>query len=170
MPPPQAVYDAYYSGFGDEVGYMLAAPAWGWHIELGLHVLRLILGGVFDRFPALQIIIGHMGEALPFMLARTEVVLGGRPGHRAARRPLELSLSEYFKRNLWITTSGFFTDPPLQCALQTVGVDRIMFAVDHPFADGAQARRFLDQAPIGDEDREKIAHGNAERLLGLERR
>jgi hypothetical protein len=146
---------------------MLAAPAWGWHIELGLHVLRLILGGVFDRFPALQVIIGHMGEALPFMLARTEVVLRGRVGIHAARVPLELSLSEYCKRNLWITTSGFFSDPPLQCALQTIGVDRIMFAVDHPFADGAQARRFLDQAPISDEDREKIAHGNAERLLGL---
>ena len=78
MPPPQAVYDAYYAGFGDDVGFMLAAPAWGWHIETGLHALRLILAGVFDRFPALQIIIGHMGEAIPFMLARVDETLGGR--------------------------------------------------------------------------------------------
>src|SRR5579884_898733 len=72
MPPPKAVYDAYYSGFGDDVGFMLAAPAWGWHIETGLHAVRLILAGVFDRFPGLQIIIGHMGEVIPFMLTRID--------------------------------------------------------------------------------------------------
>jgi uncharacterized protein len=167
MPPPKAVYDAYYSGLGDQLGFMLSAPAWGWHIELGLHVLRLIVAGLFDRFPALQLIIGHMGEGLPFMLARSAGVLGGRPGHQAPRLALELSVPEYFKRNIWITTSGFFTDPPLQCALQTVGVERIMFAADHPYGDGAQARRWLEQAPISDEDRAKIAHGNAERLLSV---
>lgn len=167
MPPPKAVYDAYYSGFGDDVGFMLAAPAWGWHIETGLHALRLVLAGVFDRFPALRIIIGHMGEAVPFMLTRADETLRGRLALEAAEIHLELSITEYFQRNFYITTSGFFTDPPLQCALQTIGADRILFAVDHPFSDGAVARRFLDQAAISDEHREQIAHLNAERLLGL---
>jgi hypothetical protein len=167
MPPPQAVYDAYYSGFGDKVGFVLAAPAWGWHIETGLHALRLMLAGVFDRFPALQIIIGHMGEAIPFMLARADQTLRGRLALEASGLHMELSITEYFQRNFHITTSGFFTDPPLECALQTIGADRILFAVDHPFSDGADARRFLEEAAISDEDREKIAHGNAERLLGL---
>ncbi len=167
MPPPQAVYDAYYSGFGDEVGFMLAAPAWGWHIETGLHALRLILAGVLDRFPALQLVIGHMGEAVPFMLARASDVLSGGTALGPVRTRLELSVEEYFRRNFHITTSGLFTDPPLLCALEAVGPDRILFAVDHPFSDGAEARRFLDRAPVSDEDRAKIAHGNAERLLRL---
>jgi uncharacterized protein len=167
MPPPKAVYDAYYAGFGDDVSFMLSSPAWGWHIETGLHALRLILAGVFDRFPALQMIIGHMGEAIPFMLARVDDVLGGRTSLDPATRRTELSIKEYFDRNFHITISGIFTDPPLRCAIDTLGADRIMFAVDHPFSDGAVARRFLEQAAISDEEREQIAHGNAGRLLGL---
>jgi hypothetical protein len=167
MPPPKAVYDAYYAGFGDAVGFMLAAPAWGWHIETGLHAVRLILAGVFDRFPALQIIIGHMGEAVPFMLTRIDDTLRGGTALDPVTTATTLSVKEYFHRNFHITTSGLFTDPPLRCAIDTFGVDRIMFAVDHPFSDGATARRFLEQAAISDEEREKIAHTNAERLLGL---
>ena len=167
MPPPKAVYDAYYAGFGDDVGFMLAAPAWGWHIETGLHAIRLILAGLFDRFPALQIIIGHMGEAVPFMLTRIDDTLGGGTALERPKIATELSVKEYFHRNFHITTSGIFTDPPLRCAIDTFGADRILFAVDHPFSDGAIARRFLDQAKISEEDRTKIAHANAERLLGL---
>jgi predicted TIM-barrel fold metal-dependent hydrolase len=167
MPPPKAVYDAYYAGFGDAVGFMLAAPAWGWHIETGLHAVRLILAGVFDRFPALQIIIGHMGEAVPFMLTRIDDTFRGGTALDPVTTTTELSVKEYFRRNFHITTSGIFTDPPLRCAIDTFGVDRITFAVDHPFSDGATARRFLEQAAISDEEREKIAHTNAERLLGL---
>jgi uncharacterized protein len=167
MPPPKAVYDAYYAGFGDDVGFMLSSPAWGWHIEIGLHAVRLILAGVFDRFPALQIIIGHMGEGIPFMLARIDEVLGGRTALDPAKTHTELSIKEYFDRNFHITISGLFTDPPLRCAIDTFGADKIMFAVDHPFADGAEARRFIDQAAISDRERELIAHANAERLLGL---
>ncbi len=167
MPPPQAVYDAYYAGFGDDVSFMLAAPAWGWHIETGLHVLRLILAGVFDRFPRLQMIIGHMGEAIPFMLARIDEVLRGRTSLDPATVRTELSIPEYLQRNFHITISGIFTNPPLRCAIDTLGIDKIMFAVDHPFSNGAVAMRFLEQAAITDEEREQIAHGNAERLLGL---
>ncbi len=167
MPPPKAVYDTYYAGFGDDVGFMLAAPAWGWHIETGLHAVRLILAGVFDRFPALQMIIGHMGEAIPFMLMRIDDTLGGGTALDPAKTATELSVKEYFHRNFHITTSGIFTDPPLRCAIDTFGAERIMFAVDHPFSDGAIARRWLDQAAISGQEREQIAHGTAERLLGL---
>ena len=167
MPPPQAVYDAYYAGFGDDVGFMLAAPAWGWHIETGLHALRLILAGVFDRFPALQMIIGHMGEVIPFMLTRIDDTLGGATALDRPNTPTELPVKEYFLRNFHLTTSGIFTDPPLRCAIDTFGADRILFAVDYPFSDGAVARRWLDRAAITDEEREQIAHANAERLLGL---
>lgn len=167
MPPPKAVYDAYYAGFGDDVGFMLAAPAWGWHIETGLHALRLILAGVFDRFPSLQLIIGHMGEVIPFMLTRIDEVLRGRTALDPARTSTELSIREYVERNFHITTSGILATPPLRCAIDTLGAGKVMFAVDHPFSDGAEARRFLDQAAISDVERELIAHANAERLLKL---
>ncbi|MBV9941802.1 MAG: amidohydrolase [Solirubrobacterales bacterium] len=167
MPPPQAVYDAYYAGFGDDVSFMLAAPAWGWHIETGLHALRLILAGVLDRFPKLQMIIGHMGEVIPFMLARIDETIGGRLALDPAKPSTELSVPEYFERNFHITTSGLFTDPPLRCAIDTLGADKILFAVDHPFSDGAKARQWIDRAPITAEERAKITHENAERLLGL---
>jgi uncharacterized protein len=167
MPPPQAVYDAYYSGFGDDVSFMLAAPAWGWHIETGLHALRLVLAGVFDRFPALQMIIGHMGEVIPFMLTRIDETLGGRTALDPPKTRTELSVKEYFHRNFHLTTSGIFADPPLRCAIDTFGADKILFAVDHPFSDGAEARRFIERADITDEERASIAHANAERLLGL---
>jgi predicted TIM-barrel fold metal-dependent hydrolase len=167
MPPPKAVYDAYYAGFGDEVGFALGAGAFGWHIETGLHAVRLMLAGVFDRFPALQIILGHMGEVLPFMIARASGVLGRANVLGPIATRMQLSPAEYFNRNCYISTSGFFTDPPLLCALDVIGPDRILFAVDHPFGDNATGRRFLDEAAISEQDRAKIAHQNAERLLGL---
>jgi len=167
MPPPRAVYDLYYAGFGDDVGFMLGAGAWGWHVETGLHCLRLILGGVFDRFPALQLIIGHMGEALPFMVARASGVLGGGSALGRVGTRMEHPVATYFERNFHITTSGFFTDPTLRCALDLIGEDRVMFSVDHPFSDSRVGTRWLADAPIGDEVREKVAHANADRLLKL---
>jgi hypothetical protein len=159
--PPQAVFDAYYSGLSRSVAGMLATAAWGWHVETGLHALRLIVSGLFDRFPALQIILGHMGEFVPFGLARADTVLrDGVPGLR--RR-----VAEYFQANFHVTTSGFFTTPPLQCALSVVGVDRVLFAVDYPYATNADGAAFLNSAPIAEADRAKIAHLNAERLLGI---
>jgi predicted TIM-barrel fold metal-dependent hydrolase len=108
-----------------------------------------------------------MGEAIPFMLARIDEVLRGRTSLDPATPGTELSIPEYFHRNFHITISGIFTDPPLRCAIDTLGIDKILFAVDHPFSDGAHARRFLEQAAISDQEREQIAHINAERLLSL---
>lgn len=159
--PPEAVQKAYYSGFGDAVNYGLSTGGWGWHSETAIHALRMILAGVFDRLPTLQIIIGHMGEMIPFMLARIDDKL--TPAARNLQRPI----SDYFLHNFTITTSGFFTDPPLLLALQIVGADRIMYSVDYPYSTNEQGRAFLDQVSISPLDKEKISHLNAERLLKL---
>ncbi len=159
--PPTIVRDAYYVGFDPAVSFTLATSGWGWHSETGIHALRLILSGVFDRLPTLQIIIGHMGEMIPFMLDRINNVL------TPAAKNLQRSLPEYFLQNFSITTSGFFTDPPLQLALQVMGADRIIFSVDYPYSTNEQGRKFLDNASISPADKEKISHRNAERLLNL---
>lgn len=160
--PPEAVMQAYYSGFEPPVNLALGWAAWGWHCEAGLHALRLILGGVLDRFPNLQIIIGHLGENLPFSIDRADWFLSG------TAKNLQRSVAEYYQQNFYLTTSGCFSIAPLQCALATIGVDRMMFAVDYPFANNAEGHAFLEQAPISPGDRAKIAHLNAERLLRIE--
>jgi predicted TIM-barrel fold metal-dependent hydrolase len=160
-PPPAAVADAYFGGFQPHVSAVLGTSAWGWHIETGLHVLRLALAGVFDRYPRLQVVVGHLGEALPFMLARASSVLP------PAATGLQRTLAEYVRENVHLTTSGFFSIPPLLNALLEVGADRILFAVDYPFSPNERGVAFLDAMPVSAADREKIAHGNAERLLRL---
>jgi len=160
-PPPQPVMDAYFSGLPGQLGFALATGGWGWHVETGLHSLRLIIGGIFDRFPSLKIIIGHMGENLPFSIARAQAVF-----ERTALN-LQRPFSEYFHDHFYLTTSGYFTIPPFLCMLQVVGVDRILFSVDYPFSPIAVGCKFLDNLPISSEDLEKIAHSNAEKLLKL---
>jgi uncharacterized protein len=158
--PPQPVIDASYGGFAPEVTGMLAAAGWGWHIETAVHVLRLILGGVFDRFPKLQLIIGHMGEGLPFMQSRLDIMT---PSVTRLQRPV----SAYLRENVHYTFSGFNFTPTFLDLLLQVGVDRIMFSADYPYQSMAEARAFLDHLPVSAADRERIAHGNAEQLLRL---
>ena len=159
-PPPKAVIDASYGGFAPMVTEMLAGPGWGWHIETAVHVIRIILGGVFDQFPKLQIVIGHMGESLPFMLQRLDVM-------PMALTTLKRPMSAYLRENVHYTFSGFNFTPTFLDLLLQVGVDRIMFSADHPYASMAEARAFLDKLPVSSADRERIAHGNAEQLFGL---
>ncbi len=159
--PPRAVFDAYYGDLEPPIAGTLSGPGWGWHVDTGMHTLRLVLSGVFDRFPALQLIIGHMGEAIPFNLARAESVMG-----RAAAR-LQRRITDYFLANIFITTSGYFTFPPLLCALMVFGADRIILSVDYPYSDNQEARAFIDAVPLSPVDKEKIAHGNVEALLGI---
>ncbi len=158
--PPKPVIEASYSGFAPIVTDMFAGPGWGWHIETAIHVIRIILGGTFDRYPRLQLVVGHMGETLPFMLQRLDVM-------PMAMTRLSRPISSYLRENIYYTFSGFnFTATFLDLLLQ-VGVDRIMFSADYPYASMAQARAFLDQLPVSNADRERIAHGTAERLLSL---
>jgi uncharacterized protein len=159
-PPPQAVIDASYGGFSPVVTEMFAGPGWGWHIETAVHVLRMILGGVFDQYPKLQIVVGHMGETLPFMLQRVDVM-------PMAMTKLKRTISTYLRENVHYTFSGFNFTPTFLDLLLQVGVDRIMFSADHPYASMVEARGFLDRLPVSAADKERIAHGNAERLFAL---
>jgi predicted TIM-barrel fold metal-dependent hydrolase len=147
--------------YAPEVTVGLATAAWGWHIDTAIHVLRLILSGAFDRYRRLQLIIGHLGEGLPFMLPRLALALP--PELTKLDRPI----SAYLRENLHYTISGFNYLPTFLDLLLQVGVDRIMFSADYPYASMAQARTFLDQLPVSPADKDRIAHGNAERLLQL---
>jgi predicted TIM-barrel fold metal-dependent hydrolase len=158
-PPSAALHQALYHGLAPAVAGRLATGAWGWHAEAGLHVLRMIATGVFDRHPRLRLIAGHCGEMVPFMLARIDAVL--------RVDGLELAPSGYFLRNIWVTTSGLFSLPPVLCTVQVLGVDRVLFSVDYPFGSNAAGRALLDTLPLAPADVAKIAGGNAERVLGL---
>ena len=161
-PPPEAVQQAYFSGLATELARVLSIAGWGWHAEMGLHALRLIVSGLFDRFPKLQLIIGHMGEGLPYALARSSGILS-----QAA--PLRQPVAAYFQTNIHITTSGYFTLPPLRCALEVVGIDRLMFSVDYPFSPNTRGRKFLEECEtlLDAEAIAKLTHENADRLLRL---
>ena len=141
----------------------LWAALWGFGADVGLHTVRLICSGVFDQYPRLKIIIGHMGEALPFWLWRLDNHWARMPmAARLKRKP-----SEYIKDNFLMTTSGMFSQPALLCAYLTLGADNILFAVDYPHELSEAAVAFMDSAPICDSDKEKIYHLNAEKLLKL---
>ena len=161
--PPKAVMEASYAGFHPATTFMIAGPGWGWHIETGMHIVRMMLGGVFDRFPKLQVVIGHMGEALPFMMPRLEAQAKMLPPGAGPRKPL----GDYLRQNLHYTFGGFNYASTFQVLLTTVGPERIMYSVDYPYGSMAEARAFLDTLPVSDAEREAIAHGNAERLLGV---
>lgn len=162
--PPKAVADAYYSNLYNRPGLVesLACYGWGWHSETALHVLRLLAAGIFDMYPKLKIVIGHMGEMLPMMMARSDRAF--KPGNGGAN---QRSLIETFHEQLYITTSGFFTLPPLKIAIDTFGIDNIMFSVDYPFSTNEMGAQFLNSLELSGEEMEKFAHGNADRLLNL---
>jgi len=161
-PPPQPVIEASYVGnYTAEVTDRLATMAWGWHIETAIHTLRLILSGAFDRYPRLQLVIGHLGEALPFMLPRIDRNLP------MAVTKLHRPIGAYLRENLHYTISGFNFTPTFLDLFLEVGGNRIMFSADYPYGSMSQARTFLDQLPVSPADKVRIAHGNAEFLLRL---
>lgn len=162
--PPKGIADIYYSGLPTHSGMAeaLACYGWGWHSETALHVLRLLYSGIFDRYPKLKLIIGHMGEMLPMMMARSERAF--KPGNGGAN---QRTLTDTFHEQVHITTSGFFTQPPLRIALDTFGIDNIMFSIDYPFSTNEMGIEFLNAIELSDEHVAKIAHGNADRLLKL---
>jgi predicted TIM-barrel fold metal-dependent hydrolase len=160
-PPPQAVIDVSYGGFSPMVTDMLAGGAWGWHMETSVHMIRIICGGVFDRFPKLQFIIGHMGEGLPFFFNRLDII-------PMSTTKLNRPISSYLRENVYYTFSGMNYMPTyLNMFLELGGFDRIMFSADYPYQSMKWAHAFLDQVPASATDKMRIAHGNAERLLHL---
>ena len=161
-PPPPTVIEASYTGnYAPNVAALLSTTAFGWHIETAIHCLRLVASGAFDRYPNLQILIGHLGEAIPFMLSRIDQRLPREQTH------LERSSAAYFRENFSYTFSGFNYLPTFLNLLLQVGVGRILFSADYPYSSMESARRFLEQLPVSPADKEQIAHGNAERLLRI---
>ncbi len=160
-PPLPQVQQPYYGGLGTEVTARLSLFAWGWHNEAGVHLLRLLLSKKFDQFPNLQVIAGHWGEMVPFFLERIDDVIP------RAVTGLSRSITETFKQQVYVTPSGMLSLPQFEFIQKVVGVDRILYSVDYPYLTLAGARRFLESLPVSQEDKEKIAHGNAERLFRL---
>ena len=142
----------------------LAGAIWGFQMETGLHAMRLIVGGVFDQFPDLKIILGHMGEALPYWPYRIDYM------YRAYTRgqgKLKKMPSQYVKDNFLITTSGMNTHAVLKYCVEVLGSDHIMFAIDYPYQESEESANFMNSAPLPPEDCEKIAHENAEKLFNI---
>ena len=140
----------------------LLGPTWAFGAETAVHALRMIVGGVFDRFPDLTVVLGHLGELLPFAIRRLEQRLSRRSDVK-----LERPASEYLRDNFYLTTSGNYHTPSLIGILLELGSDRLMFAADYPFEELEDGADWLDRAPISDRDRHKIASENAARLLHL---
>ena len=140
----------------------LIGAAWSFAVDTGTHALRLITSGLFDRCPQATVVIGHMGELLPFAISRLEA----RVSHAKAVK-LQKPPSEYLRTNFYATTSGHFHTPSLVATIEQMGADRVMFAVDYPFERLQDGSAWLDRAAIGDADRLKISRTNAERLLNL---
>ena len=158
--PHPAVMNAYYSDYLGDFP-MLARPAWGYTVEAGTQAVRLVLSGVFERHPGLKVILGHLGESLPFQLWRIDQALA-RAGQKS------LHFRDIFTSNFWVTTSGFFSTPALLCCAMELGIDRVLFAVDWPFVSESKlAVDWLDGAPLPGADKRKVFSGNAEKLLKL---
>jgi uncharacterized protein len=160
-PPPEPVKAAYYSGLPGDSGHLLSIAGWGWHSETAIHVLRLILAGVFDKLPKLQVIIGHMGEGIPYALARTNGVLSPASKH------LKRSVAETLQQQVHVTTSGYFTKPPFDCARAVLGLDRLMYSVDYPFSPNGKGKEFLAALGLDEGELAGLTHLRAERLLKL---
>jgi predicted TIM-barrel fold metal-dependent hydrolase len=162
--PQRAVRDVYYSGFNDQVDTAFAAFGLGWHYEAGIQFVRLILAGVFDKYPDLQIILGHWGEVVLFYLER----LGSLARVTRLHRPI----ADYFKQNLYVTPSGMWSQSYLQRTLEVVGPERILFSTDYPYQylPGKPGRFFLEETALSPEQAELFAHGNWDRLMKSVRR
>ena len=159
--PPEPVRQAYYSDLLPGAARVLQSAAWGWHSETAIHVLRLVMAGTLDRHPRLKLIIGHMGEMLPMMLQRIDEVSAVDTDHLS--RPVSRAILD----QVWLTTSGIFSEPPLLAALLTFGIDRIMFSVDYPYSPNSKGRDFLGRLSLAPADMAKFTHRNADALLKL---
>jgi predicted TIM-barrel fold metal-dependent hydrolase len=158
LPHPGAL-KAYFEGFED----VIARPGWGFAVDTSIHFLRILFAGVFDAYPKLQFIMGHLGEGLPFAMHR----LNDHTYLAAKRRGLKKTPLDYIRDHLHVTTSGNWWEPAFVCTLLAIGADRILWSVDWPYEANRTGMEFWKKLSLNDTDREKIAHGNAERLLRL---
>jgi 2,3-dihydroxybenzoate decarboxylase len=142
--------------------WLLSSP-WGFAVETSIHALRMCGSGMFDDFPNLKIIVGHLGEHIPYDLWRIDARMRFSPRGYGGRHPL----GNYFRKHFYVTTSGNFCDPSFQCALEVMGVDHILFSTDYPFEKMDDAANWFDNTPIADADRLRIGRTNAIKLFNL---
>jgi predicted TIM-barrel fold metal-dependent hydrolase len=157
--PHQQVMDVYYKDYVQDFALVMRA-AWGFTVEAATQAIRLVLSGVFEKHPGLQFILGHMGEALPFLLWRIDQALS-RPGQE------RMSFRALFSEHFHITTSGHFSTPALMCVMTEMGIDRMMFAVDWPFVANEPAMSWVESLQISQADKAKLLAGNAKKLLRI---
>jgi predicted TIM-barrel fold metal-dependent hydrolase len=158
-PPHPAMVEAYYGDYLTDFPGLNSA-AWGFTIDTANQVVRMILSGLFDAHPNLKIIIGHMGESIPFLVDRIDEALS-----RQGNTPI--SFKDTFVKHFYITTSGHFSTPALLCAMLEMGIDRILFSVDWPFVENEPGMRWMTTLPLSADDKEKMFNGNARRLLKI---
>ncbi|WP_320150313.1 amidohydrolase family protein [uncultured Tolumonas sp.] len=157
--PLSAVQAPYYGGFDRELSARLSMFAWGWHNEAGIEVVRMLVAGVFDRFPHLQVISGHWGEMVPFFLQRLEDSI---PQEVSG---LKRSITQTYREHVYVSPSGMLTLPHFQFIYALMGAERILYSIDYPYQSLDGARAFINGLPISDTEKALIAHGNAEKLL-----
>ena len=157
--PLPAVMDAYYNDYAKDFP-MVARAAWGYTVETATLAIRMVLNGVFDAYPRLKIVLGHLGETLPFLVWRVDHALA-RPGAKT------LSFRDAFCSHFYVTTSGNFSNPALLCCVMELGIDRILFSVDWPFVANMPAVKWIETVPLSDEDKVKLLSGNAKRLFRM---
>jgi 5-carboxyvanillate decarboxylase len=149
-------------------GPVAGGPAWAYGVEVGTHMLKLISAGVFDRFPKLKIVVGHMGEALPFWLPRIDNrYLAMRATMFGGSKPMQRMPSDYIRENIWVTTSGMNYWPQLRMTLDMLGRDRVMYATDYPFEKQGEAVGFVEAMPLSMRDKKALFEDNAVRVFGL---
>jgi len=151
--------DAYYADYVRSFPSLLNA-GWGFTVETATAVIRLILSGMFKKYPDVKCIVGHLGEGLPFLLWRINQALS-RPGHE----PLDFRAK--FRKHFWITTSGNFSTPALECSIAELGLDRIMFSIDYPFVANKPGVEWIDGLQMSAQDKAALASGNAKKLLRI---
>jgi predicted TIM-barrel fold metal-dependent hydrolase len=159
-PSPKPARDALYGGLPGDLGFWMSVSGWGWHADTAVHVLRLLLAGCFQRRPGLKIIIGHLGEGLQVMMPRLD-----QQYHQFAG--FDGLPSDILRKQVWVSTGGFFFLPSFMAALDAFGPDRLLYSVDYPFGSLEGGRAFLEKLPIDDETLAKLTHRNADKLLKL---
>ena len=147
----------------------LDGAIYGFAVETGLHLMRIIVAGVFDRFPKLRVVVGHLGEGLPFWLFRLDFMHASmlRARRYAGVGPLKMKVSDYFKQNIWVTTSGMQWAPAIQFCISVLGIERVMYAMDYPYQFVPEEVKVTDQLPLSEADRKKLYQDNVERVFKL---
>ena len=160
---PMEVQEAYYmsDAYSFVVGSEFASAGYGWHSEVGIQIVRLILSGIFDKLPNLKVISGHWGETIPAFLDRMDIILD------QSITGLKKTVSEYYKEHVYITPSGIMSADQLEFIVKLMGADHVLYAVDYPYMKPENVYEFLTESRLSDDEKELIAYKNAERLLHL---